>query len=79
MMLPTMIMAAFMKTTALVAMLIPSVSDWGKQNRISLSKLMIPLSYAGILGGVCTLLGTSTNLVVNGMYETMTEESGQKR
>ncbi|HZZ73547.1 MAG TPA: SLC13 family permease [Pirellulales bacterium] len=76
MMLPTMVMAAFMKTTALVAMLIPGVSDWGKQNRISLSKLMIPLSYSGILGGVCTLLGTSTNLVVNGMYEASSRADG---
>ncbi len=67
MMLPTMGLSAFMNNTPLVAMLIPAVEDWAKQCRIAVSKLMIPLSYAAILGGTCTLIGTSTNLVVNGM------------
>lgn len=66
-MLPTATLSAFMNNTPLVAMLIPAVSDWAKQHRISPSKLMIPLSYAAILGGTCTLIGTSTNLVVDGM------------
>jgi di/tricarboxylate transporter len=66
-MLPTMTLSAFMNNTPLVAMLIPAVNDWAKQHRISPSKLMIPLSYAAILGGTCTLIGTSTNLVVDGM------------
>jgi len=67
MMLPTTVLSAFMNNTPVVAMLIPAVNDWAKQNRISPSKLMIPLSYAAILGGTCTLIGTSTNLVVNGL------------
>jgi di/tricarboxylate transporter len=67
MMLPTAGLSAFMNNTPLVAMLIPAVNDWAKQHRIAPSKLMIPLSYAAILGGTCTLIGTSTNLVVNGM------------
>ncbi|MEX0977864.1 MAG: SLC13 family permease, partial [Pirellulales bacterium] len=67
MMLPAMGLSALMNNTPLVAMLIPAVSDWGRTNRIAVSKLMIPLSYAAILGGTCTLIGTSTNLVVNGM------------
>jgi len=66
-MLPTAGLSAFMNNTPLVAMLIPAVNDWAKQHRISPSKVMIPLSYAAILGGGCTLIGTSTNLVVNGM------------
>ncbi|MBS0210565.1 MAG: SLC13 family permease [Planctomycetes bacterium] len=64
---PTTVMSAFVNNTPLVAMLIPVVSDWCKKNRVSPSKLMIPLSYAAILGGTCTLIGTSTNLVVEGL------------
>jgi di/tricarboxylate transporter len=62
--LPTMSLSAFMNNTPLVAMLIPAVSDMARAQRIAASKLMIPLSYAAILGGTCTLIGTSTNLVV---------------
>lgn len=64
---PTMTLSAFMNNTPLVAMLIPAVSDLARTQRIAASKLMIPLSYAAILGGTCTLIGTSTNLVVQGM------------
>jgi len=60
-------LSAFLNNTPLVAMLIPAVNDWAKRHRFSVSKLMIPLSYAAILGGTCTLIGTSTNLVVNGL------------
>lgn len=65
--IPTAVLSAFMNNTPLVAMLIPAVNDWAKQNRIAPSKLMMPLSFAAVLGGVCTLIGTSTNLVVNGL------------
>jgi di/tricarboxylate transporter len=51
----------------MVAMLVPVVEEWGRRCRISLSKLMIPLSYATILGGMLTLIGTSTNVVVYGL------------
>ncbi|HVX14338.1 MAG TPA: SLC13 family permease [Pirellulales bacterium] len=68
-MLPTAALSAFMNNTPLVAMLIPAVADWSKMHRISPSKLMIPLSYAAILGGTCTLIGTSTNLVVDGQLK----------
>jgi di/tricarboxylate transporter len=64
---PTAFLSGFMNNTPLVAMMIPAVSDWAKAHRIAPSKLMIPLSYAAILGGMCTLIGTSTNLVVNGL------------
>lgn len=66
-MTPIIGMSAFLNNTPVVAMLIPAVKDWAKQYRLSVSHLMIPLSYAAILGGTCTLIGTSTNLVVNGM------------
>ncbi|NQT94426.1 MAG: SLC13 family permease [Lentisphaerae bacterium] len=65
-MLPTAAMSAFMNNTPLVAILLPVVHDWARKNRFPASKLLIPLSYASILGGACTLIGTSTNLVVNG-------------
>lgn len=67
MMLPAAGLSAFMNNTPLVAMLIPAVSEWAKKHQIAPSKLMLPLSMAAILGGTCTLIGTSTNLVVNGM------------
>jgi di/tricarboxylate transporter len=66
---PTAFLSAFMNNTPLVAMLIPPVIDFAKRQRISASKLMIPLSYASILGGTCTLIGTSTNLVAQGYLE----------
>ncbi len=66
-MAPVAALSAFMNNTPLVAMLIPAVADWAKQLRIPVSRVMIPLSFAAILGGTCTLIGTSTNLVVNGM------------
>jgi di/tricarboxylate transporter len=67
MMLPVASAGAFMYHTPLVAMTLPVVDDWIKKNRLPASKLMIPLIYATILGGLCTLIGTSTNLVVNGL------------
>ena len=66
-MTPVAAMSAFLNNTPVVAMFIPAVSDWAKRNGLSVSKLMIPLSYASIAGGTCTLIGTSTNLVVNGL------------
>ncbi len=66
-MAPVAAMSAFLNNTPVVAMFIPAISDWAKRNRLSVSKLMIPLSYASIVGGTCTLIGTSTNLVVNGL------------
>jgi len=68
-MLPTAAISAFINNTPLVAILIPIVADWAKKNRVPASKLMIPLSYAAILGGTCSLIGTSTNLVISGLYD----------
>lgn len=67
MMIPTAIMSAVMNNTPLVAMMMPVVSDWAKKLGISPSRLMMPLSFAAILGGLCTMIGTSTNLVVHGL------------
>ena len=66
-MLPVSVVSAFLNNTPVVAMMVPVVEDWARRIRVPVSKLMIPLSYAAILGGTCTLIGTSTNLVVNGL------------
>jgi len=60
-------LSAFLNNTPVVAMFLPVVSDLCKRTGLSPAKLFIPLSYASILGGTCTLIGTSTNLVVNGL------------
>lgn len=64
---PVSVVSAFFNNTPIVAMLIPVVTDWARKHDVSISKLLIPLSYATILGGVCTLIGTSTNLLVHGL------------
>ena len=57
--------SAFVLNTPLAAMMGPVVVDWCRRRGVSPSRLMLPLSYLTILGGVCTLIGTSTTLVVN--------------
>jgi di/tricarboxylate transporter len=64
---PVSAISAFFNNTPIVAMLVPTVRSWAKKNRQPVSKYLIPLSYAAILGGTCTLIGTSTNLVVHGL------------
>jgi len=73
--LPSSILSAFMNNTAVVAMFIPSIQDWAKRTKIPASKLLLPLSYAAILGGTCTLIGTSTNLVVDGLLQSTKDHS----
>ncbi|MBI1826328.1 MAG: SLC13 family permease [Planctomycetes bacterium] len=67
MMFPVTFVSAFMNNTPVVAMFLPAVNDWAKQNRLSVSKLMIPLSYAAVLSGVVTIISTNSNMLVNGM------------
>jgi di/tricarboxylate transporter len=75
-MLPVIVMSAFMNNTPLVATFIPATLNWAKRLRLSPSKLLIPLSYAAILGGTCTIIGTSTNLVVNSLLIDETRTAG---
>nr|WP_300314367.1 SLC13 family permease [Halomonas sp.] len=67
--IPTSSLSAFMNNTTVVAMFIPAIQDWAARLRHPPSKLLLPLSYAAILGGTCTLIGTSTNLVVDGLLQ----------
>ena len=74
-MLPAAVMSAFINNTPVVAMVLPVINDWARKHRLSVSHLFLPLSYAAILGGLCTLVGTSTTLVVNGLL--IEETNGQ--
>ena len=69
MMASTAGMSSFLNNTPIVAMLIPQVQQWSERTGIPASKLLIPLSYAAIVGGIVTLIGTSTNIIVSGMLE----------
>ena len=60
------ILSSFVNNTPVVVLLTPYVFNWGKKNKISPSKLLIPLSYSTIIGGMITIIGTSTTLVLNG-------------
>jgi di/tricarboxylate transporter len=68
-MAPTTVLSAFLNNTPVVAIFIPAVKAWASKIKVPVSKLMIPLSYAAVFGGTCTLIGTSTNLVVSGIIQ----------
>ncbi|WP_166254271.1 SLC13 family permease [Marinobacter salicampi] len=74
--LPVALLSGFLNNTPVVATMIPAVHAWSRKIGIAPSKLMIPLSYSAIFGGTLTLIGTSTNLVVNGQYQDLTGEAG---
>lgn len=67
MMAPVSLFSAFLNNTPIVVMFTPMVKKWAENLNLSPSKFLIPLSYATIFGGMCTLIGTSTNLVVHGL------------
>lgn len=73
---PVVLLSSALNNTPVVATMIPAVHSWARKTGLSASRLMIPLSYASILGGTLTLIGTSTNLVVNGQYQTLTGAAG---
>lgn len=58
---------AFINNTAVVAIFLPIVEDWCRQQKVSVSKLMMPLSFVTVLGGMITVIGTSTNVLASGL------------
>ena len=73
-MLPVAALSSFLSNTTVVALFVGIVKMWSKKLNISPSKLLIPLSYASGMGGVCTLIGTPPNLIISGLYA---ENTGQ--
>ena len=70
---PTAAASAFLNNTPIIAMLVPQVTSWAERTGNSPSRYLMPLSFAAIFGGMVTLIGTSTNLVVSGLLA----EAGQ--
>ncbi len=74
-MLPVAALSSFLSNTTVVSLFVNIVKMWSKKLNISPSKLLIPLSYASGMGGVCTLIGTPPNLIISGLYEERTGEA----
>ncbi len=74
MLLPVAGLSAFLNNTPIVIIFGPIIKKWSEIMNISSKKLLIPLSFATILGGMCTVIGTTTNLVIDGM---MISETGK--
>ncbi len=67
-MMPVAVLSSFLSNTTVVALFVNIVKMWSKKLNVSPSKLLIPLSYASGMGGVCTLIGTPPNLIISGLY-----------
>ncbi|KTG29473.1 SLC13 family permease [Haloferax profundi] len=67
--------SGFINNTAAVAILLPMVTDLAERGRTSPSKLLLPLSYASMFGGMLTLIGTSTNILASDVYSRITGEA----
>lgn len=74
MMTQVAIISSFINNTPVVALMTPYVFNYGQKNGIAPSKLLIPLSYATIMGGMITIIGTSTTLVLNGFIKEASDE-----
>ena len=68
-MVPIAILSGFINDTPLVTITLPIVIQWARKINLSTRYLLMPLSFAALLGGVCTLIGTSTNLVVAALLQ----------
>ncbi len=66
---PTSLASGFLNNTPIVAMLVPQIERWADRHGRSASRYLMPLSFAAILGGTLTLMGTATNIVVSGLLQ----------
>lgn len=73
---PIALGSAFLNNTPLVAMMIPVIRDLSRASQLPAKQLFLPLSFASILGGMCTIIGTSTNLVIAGLVLDTIGEGG---
>ena len=74
-MVPIAVLSALLNAVNVVALFIDAVKIWARKLDVPASKFLLPLSYAATLGGMCTLLGSSSNLVVAGLYLSATNTS----
>ena len=74
-MLPVAALSSFLSNTTVVTLFVNIVKIWSKKLGVSPSKLLIPLSYASGMGGVCTLIGTPPNLIISGLYQEKTGDA----
>jgi len=69
------VLSGFMNNTPVVALMVPAVRTWAHKHQLSISKILMPMNDAVVLGGLCTLIGTSTNIVVSGLLNEKTGRS----
>mmetsp|Transcript_26009 Transcript_26009/g.36145 ORF Transcript_26009/g.36145 Transcript_26009/m.36145 type:complete len:788 (-) Transcript_26009:20-2383(-) len=67
--IPVLFFSAFLNNTPIVAMMIPVIESWAVQCHIPASYLLMPLSFAAIMGGTCSLIGTSSNVIIAGLVD----------
>ena len=64
--IPVLFIAAFLNNTPIVALMAPILIAWARRSGVPVKKLLIPMAFSATLGGTCTLIGTSTNLIIAG-------------
>ncbi len=75
-MIVTSVLSAVINNTPVVALFIPVAQEWASRFGYSISKLLLPMNHMVILAGMCTLIGTSTNLIVNSLLVKTVPDSG---